>query len=77
MPERDDCEVHAPGPQRGDREEHTHDDGERHAGQERELGRPVLVGDEAGREQRAQPADRVLRQRQLARVARQHDQATG
>ena len=71
--ERDDGEVHAAGPQRGDREEHPDEDRERDAGEERELGRPVLVGDEARREQRAQSADRVLRERELPGVAGQHD----
>ena len=72
QPEGHDGEVDAPRPQRRDREEHPDDDREHHTAEERELRGPVLVRDEAGREQRTQSADRVLGERELTRVAGEH-----
>ena len=72
-PERDDGEVHTPRAQRGDREHHAHEDGEHDPDEECELGGPVLVPDEARREERAESTDRVLRERQLTCVSGQHD----
>ena len=61
-PEGHDREVDPPGAEGGDGEHRADEDGEDHAREERELGRPVLLSDQSRRDERAEPADRVLRE---------------
>ena len=72
-PEGDDGEVHATGAECRDGEHGPDEDREGHTGQECELGRPVLLSHQPGRGEGAEPADRVLRERQLPGITGEHD----
>ena len=70
--ERDDCEVHATGPQRRQAEEEPDGRGDEHTDHQGGLEPPPVRRHQLGRREGADAGQGVLRQRELAGVAGQH-----
>jgi len=71
--ERHDSEIDAAGSQGGQSEDDAHEHRDSDPGDEREQERDVRVDDEPAGDERGDPAERELRQRELSGVPEQHD----